>query len=127
MKPSSPDERGLTFDLPAAAVAEAELAAVADADPDADPEPVWVVLLEAELEAEAEVTGKEETEVETAGAVLELGPGVNGLRLPRGIPVGIPDVTPVSPTVGRAALGSTVQPPEVNEGQGGAVVFTVAA
>jgi len=39
----------------------------------------------------------------------------------------MPAVTPAAPTVGSGALGSTVQPPEVNAGHDGATVVTVAA
>lgn len=40
---------------------------------------------------------------------------------PTGIPEGRPGVTEASPTVGKGALGSTDQPPEVEAGQGGGV------
>ena len=49
------------------------------------------------------------------------------VMLPVGTPLGIPGLTPAAPTVGRGALGSTVQPVAVTAGQAGGVVVKVAA
>lgn len=115
MKPTSAKASGLIVVFPAAPlVADGELFAVADA------EPVGVAPLEPELMTDKEAELEE-------GVTVELTEGVKGVMLPRGIPEGRPVVTPVAPTVGRAALGSTVHPPAVDVGHAGRLVETVAA
>lgn len=118
MKPVSPEERGLGFDLPAApfAVAETEAEAEDEAEPVALPAAVALAVLEPErrvtlLEPALDAADFGLEAERGAELLAELGAGVNGVMEPLGIPEGSPDVTPaVSPMVGRAAAGSTVQP-----------------